>query len=158
MAKEAKTNVMRVLDSKKIYYKHYAYDHSLVNGAQVANALGQDAASVFKTLVTVGKTGVHYVFMVPVEEELDLKKAAKAVGEKSVEMILQKTLLPLTGYVHGGCSPIGMKKQFPTTIHETARQLDTIFFSAGKVGHQVAVCPEDLLRIVPLQFADIIKE
>lgn len=112
--KELKTNVMRVLDSKKLAYNHYAYDNSTVNGVEVARLLGQDPDRVFKTLVTRGKSGGFFVFMVPVAEELDLKKAARACGEKAVEMLPQKELLPRTGYVHGGCSPIGMKKQFPT--------------------------------------------
>lgn len=155
--KEVKTNVMRVLDSKKIPYNHYTYDNTIVNGAQVAAALGQEPGCVFKTLVTVGKSGEHYVFMVPVEEELDLKKAAKATGEKSIEMIAQKQLLPLTGYIHGGCSPIGMKKVFKTTADITALDYDTIVFSAGKVGFQVEVAPKDLEKIVPMSFADIVK-
>lgn len=155
--KEVKTNVMRVLDSKKIPYNHYTYDNTIVNGAQVAVALGQEPGCVFKTLVTVGKSGEHYVFMVPVEEELDLKKAAKATGEKSIEMIAQKQLLPLTGYIHGGCSPIGMKKVFKTTADITALDYDTIVFSAGKVGFQVEVAPKDLEKIVPMSFADIVK-
>lgn len=155
--KEVKTNVMRVLDSKKIPYKHYTYDNTIVNGAQVAAELGKEAGCVFKTLVTVGKSGEHYVFMVPVEEELDLKKAAKAAGEKSIEMIAQKQLLPLTGYIHGGCSPIGMKKVFKTTAHISALDFDTIIFSAGKVGFQVEVAPHDLENVIPLGFADIIK-
>ena len=123
--KELKTNVMRVLDSKKLAYNHYTYDNSTVNGVEVAQLLGQDPDRVFKTLVTRGKSGGFFVFMVPVAEELDLKKAARACGEKAVEMLPQKELLPRTGYVHGGCSPIGMKKQFPTYIHQTAADYDT---------------------------------
>ena len=123
--KELKTNVMRVLDSKKLAYNHYTYDNSTVNGVEVAQLLGQEPDRVFKTLVTRGKSGGFFVFMVPVAEELDLKKAARACGEKAVEMLPQKELLPRTGYVHGGCSPIGMKKQFPTYIHQTAAEYDT---------------------------------
>ena len=111
---------------------------------------------MFKTLVTQGKSGQHYVFVVPVEEELDLKKAAVAAGEKAVSMIKQKELLPLTGYVHGGCSPIGMKKQFPTFIHETAGEYGEIFVSAGKVGYQVELSPKDLAETAGCRFADIV--
>lgn len=118
-------------------------------------ALNEDPEVVFKTLVTVGKTGNHYVFLVPVEKELNLKKAAAAVGEKNIEMIKSKELLPLTGYIHGGCSPIGMKKQFRTVIHESASILEKIFFSGGKIGFQVEVCVEDLKKVLKFDFADI---
>ena len=133
---EDKTNVMRILDQKKIEYKEHTYlNTGAIGGQEVAEALGEDANRVFKTLVTVGKTGNHYVFLVPVNKELNLKKAAKAVNEKKIEMIKSKELLPLTGYIHGGCSPIGMKKFFKTTIHSTAENYDTIMFSAGKIGY-----------------------
>jgi len=161
---DEKTNVMRVLDQKKIAYRHYCYIHEtdengepVTNGVEVARLLGEDVRKVFKTLVTVGKTGQHYVFMIPVAEELDLKKAAQAVSEKSIVMIPQKELLPLTGYIHGGCSPIGMKKTFPTVVHESAAGFDTVVFSAGKVGYQVEVSPDDLKKVVRYQFADVIK-
>ena len=135
---DEKTNVMRILDQKKVKYTEYTYlNTDAVGGQEVAEVLGEDANKVFKTLVTVGKTGNHYVFLVPVNKELNLKKAAKAVGEKKVEMIKSKELLPLTGYIHGGCSPIGMKKFFKTTIHESAKDFDTIMFSGGKIGYQV---------------------
>ena len=152
-----KTNVMRVLDQKKIKYTPYDYsDIGTTVGTEVAAALGQDEERVFKTLVTIAdKSKKYYVFVIPVAEELDLKKAAKAVGEKSVEMIKQKELLPLTGYIHGGCSPIGMKKFFTTTIHETAKDFPTIFFSAGKVGYQVEVAPDDLSKVIRYQTADL---
>ena len=159
---EEKTNVMRVLDQKKIGYRHYCYIHAggdkgpVTNGVEIAALLGEDVGRVFKTLVTVGKSGQHYVFMIPVAEELDLKKAAAAVSEKSIAMIPQKELLPLTGYVHGGCSPIGMKKVFPTTLHESAQLFDTIIFSAGKVGYQVELPAKDLEKIVRLKYADVI--
>lgn len=153
--KELKTNVMRVLDSKKLAYNHYAYDNSTVNGVEVARLLGQDLERVFKTLVTRGKSGGFFVFMVPVAEELDLKKAARACGEKAVEMLPQKELLPRTGYVHGGCSPIGMKKRFPTFVDETAQLFDTIHFSGGKVGCQIRMNPDDLARLIPFQYADL---
>ena len=153
-----KTNVMRVLSQKKINYKEYYYgDTDAVGGVEVAEALGEDVRRVFKTLVTVGKTKQHYVFMIPVAEELDLKKAAKAAGEKSVAMIKQKDLLPLTGYVHGGCSPVGMKKHFTTFIHETAPTFDTVFVSAGRVGFQVELAPADLISVAGIKTADIVS-
>jgi Cys-tRNA(Pro)/Cys-tRNA(Cys) deacylase len=153
-----KTNAMRKLASMKIAFKeHYYADTGAIAGADVARALGEDPARVFKTLVTVGKTGAHYVFLVPVEEELDLKKAASAVGEKSVEMIKSKELLPLTGYIHGGCSPIGMKKFFRTVVHATAENFPTIYFSGGKIGLQIELPPETLARVIPFEYADIIR-
>lgn len=159
MAKEDKTNVMRVLDGKKISYKSHMYEpNARLSGEEIAGILGEDADKVFKTLVTQGKTGQYYVFVIPVKEELDLKKAAKAVSEKSVSMIPQKELLPLTGYVHGGCSPIGMKKSFPTVIHESASTYEDIFFSAGKVGYQVEVSVKDIEKVVRYTFADICSE
>lgn len=155
-----KTNVMRVLDQKKLSYKPYEYETGggAPSGVEVADMLGQDPAQVFKTLVTVGKTGTNYVFMVPVAEELDLKKAAKAVGEKSIEMIKSKDLLALTGYVHGGCSPIGMKKPLKTVIHKTAQDFDTIIFSAGKIGYQVELPAGDLAKLINCRMEDIICE
>ncbi len=153
------TNVMRILDKKKISYTPYCYEKTgETNGEKVAAILGQDPDRVFKTLVTVAKSGANYVFVIPVNRELDLKKAAKAVGEKSVEMLKAKELFPLTGYVHGGCSPIGMKKFFRTTLHETARDCGHIYFSAGKVGYQVEVAPEDLTKVIRFGYADVVKE
>ena len=152
-----KTNVMRIFDQKKLEYKpHFYGDTGAVSGVDVANALGEEPHSVFKTLVTVGKSKKNYVFMIPVCEELDLKKAAKAVGEKSIEMIKSKELLPLTGYIHGGCSPVGMKKLFTTTIHSTVENFERIFFSGGKIGCQVETTLENLKKIVPVRIADII--
>lgn len=152
-----KTNVMRVLDKKKVAYTPYDYTASSTTvGTEVAAVLGQDPDRVFKTLVTVGKSAAHYVFVIPVNRELDLKKAAKAVGEKSIEMIKQRELLPLTGYIHGGCSPIGMKKFFTTTIHETAKGYETIFFSAGKIGYQVEVAVKDLAQVIRYSTADVV--
>ena len=152
-----KTNVMRILDQKKIPYKSYYYKTDVaISGTEVAEAIGEDENHVFKTLVTVGSSKNYFVFMVPVKHELDLKKAAKAVGEKSIAMIKSKELLPLTGYVHGGCSPIGMKKQFVTTIHETAKDFDTIIFSAGKIGYQVELSLEELSKVVRINTHDII--
>jgi Cys-tRNA(Pro)/Cys-tRNA(Cys) deacylase len=154
-----KTNAMRKLDALKIEYGQHTYvDTDAISGVEVAAVLGQDPGQCFKTLVTVGKTGQHYVYMVPVAEELDLKKAAKAVGEKSIEMIKSKELLPLTGYIHGGCSPIGMKKFFKTTIHETAADYETIFFSGGRIGFQIELGTDDLAKVIEFQLADIIKE
>ena len=148
--KEEKTNVMRILDQRGIPYTPHTYDHEngAVDGVTVARSLGQDPERVFKTLVTRGASGGYYVFDIPVADTLDLKKAAKAVGEKSIAMLHSRDLLPLTGYVHGGCSPIGMKKQFPTVFHETAEILDTIMVSAGKIGFQVELSPADLIELV----------
>ncbi len=151
-----KTNVMRVLEQKKISYQSHSYaDTGAVGGEEVAAALGQNPDQVFKTLVTVGKSGANYVFVIPVNRELNLKKAAKAVGEKSVQMIKQRELFPLTGYVHGGCSPIGMKKFFRTTFHSTAADFETIFFSAGKIGYQVEVPFVELKKAVRYELADL---
>ena len=157
MKKEEKTNVMRLLDGKKISYESHTYEPDpTMSGEGIAGILGEDAAKVFKTLVARGKSGAYYVFVVPVEAELDLKKAARASGEKAISMIKQKELLPLTGYVHGGCSPIGMKKQFQTFIHETAAQHDKVFVSAGKVGFQIELSPDDLISVVGCKLADIV--
>ncbi|MGN0311462.1 MAG: Cys-tRNA(Pro) deacylase [Lachnospiraceae bacterium] len=154
---EEKTNVMRLLEQKKIPYQAHCYvETGAVNGMEVASILGQDPEQVFKTLVTVGKTGNHYVFVIPVKDELDLKKAASVAGEKNIEMLKAKDLLGLTGYVHGGCSPIGMKKVFPTVVHETAKNYDTIIFSGGKIGYQVQVSLEDLGKIIRINTADIV--
>ena len=157
MKNNDKTNVMRVLDAKKISYESHSYDaDATMTGEEIAGVLGEPAEKVFKTLVTQGKTGAYYVFVVPVVEELDLKKAAKAAGEKSIAMIKQKDLLGLTGYVHGGCSPIGMKKQFPTFIHETATGYDKVFVSAGKVGFQIELAPADLINVANIKPADLV--
>ena len=157
--KEEKTNVMRTLDQKKIPYTAFSYDpNGPIDGVSVAAETGLDAASVFKTLVTKGASGAYYVFDIPVAENLDLKKAAKAVGEKSVAMLPQKELLPLTGYVHGGCSPVGMKKQFPTVFHETAESLPQVAVSAGKIGYQVVCDPKDLMALLRAAAADLIVE
>ena len=153
-----KTNVMRLLEQKKIKFNSYCYeDTGAVNGMEVAKVLGQDYHKVFKTLVTVAKSKKNYVFVIPVNDELDLKKAAKAVGEKAVEMLKQKELLPLTGYIHGGCSPVGMKKQFKTVIDASATNFDYIYVSAGKVGMQIKINPNDLIKAVNGVFEDISK-
>ena len=156
--KEEKTNVMRILEAKKIAYDEFTYDRDKISAVEVAASLGQDVASVFKTLVTIGKSKEHYVFMIPGEAELDLKKAAKAAGEKSLEMIPQKELLPLTGYIHGGCSPIGMKKLFKTFIDNNAMDFEKICFSGGKVGHQVQLPLASLQKVIRIETADVIKE
>ena len=156
---EEKTNVMRLLTQKKIKFQSYHLDISeALSGVEMAAMLKQNPAQVFKTLVTVGKTKTNYVFVIPVAEELDLKKAAKCVGEKSIEMIKSKELLPLTGYVHGGCSPIGMKKALKTTVHESAKDFDSIIFSAGKIGYQVQVNVKDLEKVIRLGYGDVIKD
>ena len=157
MKNDIKTNVMRVLDSKKVKYSSHTYEpDATLRGEEIAAILGEDVEKVFKTLVTVSKSGKNYVFVVPVNAELDLKKAASAAGEKAISMIKQKELLSLTGYVHGGCSPIGLKKMYPTFVHITAKEYDTIFVSAGRVGTQVELSPVDLANTVKLEFADII--
>ena len=156
--KDEKTNVMRILDQKKVPYTPHTYPHEegvAVDGVTVAKSMGQDPEAVFKTLVARGASNALYVFDIPVADSLDLKKAARAVGEKSVAMLHQKELLPLTGYVHGGCSPIGMKKQYPTVFHETAEILDTITVSAGKIGYQVELSPADLIALVGGTTADL---
>ncbi len=154
-----KTNVMRILDSAKISYRAYDYSKSgAVSGKDVAKHLGQDPNRVFKTLVTQAKSKEYYVFMIPVNCELDLKKAAKSVNEKSLEMIPQKELLKVTGYIHGGCSPIGMKKCFKLTLHKSAEKMENIIFSAGKVGYQVELSPLCLKKITPFEYYDLTKQ
>ena len=153
---ETKTNVMRLLDSMKLPYQSHSYPADpTMSGVDVAAAVGIPAERVYKTLVTVGKSGRNYVFVIPVALELNLKKAAQASGEKSVEMVKAKVLLPLTGYIHGGCSPIGMKKLFPTYVDASAAPLETLCFSAGKVGYQVEMAPALLAQAVPCQFAEL---
>ena len=154
---EVKTNVMRLLEQNKVPYTAHSYPHGkeAVDGVTVAQLTGMDPATVFKTLVAVGASKKNYVFVIPVAKELDLKKAAKAVGEKSIAMIHVSEITPLTGYVRGGCSPIGMKKQFATVIDETAELFDTIYFSAGRIGAQVEVSPTDLAGMIDLKQADL---
>lgn len=157
---EQKTNVMRLLDQKKIKYTAREYPHSdaPVDGVTAAALMGQDPARVFKTLVARGASKKIYVFDIPAAAELDLKKAAKAVGEKSIAMVHVSEITALTGYVRGGCSPVGMKKQYPTVFHETAAGLDTVIVSAGRIGFQVELAPADLLGLVRGAYADIITE
>lgn len=156
MAKEEKTNVMRVLTQKKVEYVGHTYEQDAsLTGAEIAAKMGENPDAVFKTLVTQGKSKNYYVFVIPVEKELDLKKAAKAVGEKSIEMLPLKELLPLTGYVHGGCSPIGMKKFFTTTFDESLNNLKRVYFSGGKVGFQVEVAVKDIEKVIGYNTAEV---
>ena len=151
-----KTNVMRILDQKKINYKQHTYVNTeAISGLDVANVLNQNPNQVFKTLVTESSNKINYVFVVPVSKELNLKKAAKCVNEKSIEMIKSKDLLPLTGYIHGGCSPIGMKKQFKTIIDKSAQEYETIIFSGGKIGYQVELTLQDLTQVINYELLDI---
>lgn len=151
-----KTNVMRLLEQKKIPYEtRFLENAESLTGVEIALKLEENPKQSFKTLVTEGKTKNHYVFVIPVDASLDLKKAAKIVSEKSIDMIKQKELLPLTGYVHGGCSPIGMKKSFVTVIDESAKDFEEIYFSAGKIGCQVKVRVEDISKLIRVSFADL---
>lgn len=151
-----KTNVMRILSQKGIAFTAHEYDNTMTDGETIAHLLNEAPESVFKTLVTVANTGEHYVFVIPVCCTLDLKKAATAAGVKNIAMIKQKELLPLTGYIHGGCSPIGMKKPFPTFVEESAILCDKIYFSAGKVGFQVHVTPDDLIQLIGAEYRDLV--
>lgn len=151
-----KTNVMRILTQKGIEFTAHEYDNSMTDGETIAQILQEPAESVFKTLVTVANTGEHFVFVIPVCCTLDLKKAATAAGVKNIAMIKQKELLPLTGYIHGGCSPIGMRKPFPTFVEESATLCDKIYFSAGKVGYQVQVAPNDLVELIGAEYKDLV--
>ena len=150
-----KTNVMRVLDKEKIAYEPFSYSPELTEGVKIAEVLGEDPACVFKTLVTESGDKEHFVFVIPVAETLDLKAAARAVGAKSVSMLHQQELLTLTGYIHGGCSPVGMKKKFKTVIDASAKGLELFYVSAGKIGFQVKVSPEKLANFIGADFADL---
>lgn len=152
-----KTNTMRILDQKKINYKIHTYENA-ISGIEVADTLNEDYDKVFKTLVTVSNNKINYVFLVPVNRELDLKKAAKSVNEKSIEMLKSANLLPLTGYIHGGCSPIGMKKQFKTIIDISSSNKDKIFISGGKIGYQIEIELNDLRKSIDFELQDITKE
>ncbi|MCI5869050.1 MAG: Cys-tRNA(Pro) deacylase [Dorea sp.] len=156
--KEVKTNAMRMLDRQKIPYTYEEYEcDEFTDGIQVADQLGYDHKVVYKTLVTIGKTGAHYVFVIPIEEEIDFKKAAKVVGEKSLEMLHLKELTKVTGYVRGGCTAIGMKKQFPTVIQQDAEELEKMYVSGGKLGMQIQLKPQDLKKATNAKFADVIR-
>ena len=156
--KEIKTNAMRILDRMKISYTYETYEcDEFTDGIQVADKLNLDHRQVFKTLVPTGKTGNHYVFVIPIEDEIDFKKAAKAVGEKSLEMLHLKDLTKVTGYVRGGCTSIGMKKNFPTVIQESARNFDEIYVSGGKLGMQIKLAPADLKKAANAEFGDVVR-
>lgn len=151
-----KTNALRIIERLKIPHRAHVYEATAANtGEEIAAMLGQDPQRVFKTLVASGKSGKHYVFVIPVGKSLDLKKSAKAAGEKSIEMLKQKDLLPLTGYVHGGCSPIGMKKFFTTAVDVSAQGRESIIFSGGRIGLQLEMSPEDLAKAIRFNYADI---
>lgn len=157
MSKEIKTNAMRILDKNKIAYEVKTYEcDEFIDGIHIADQLGQPYARMFKTLVTVGKSKNYFVFVIPVDKELNLKAAAKAVGEKNVEMIHVKDINAVTGYIRGGCTPVGMKKQYPTVIHESASAFDTITISGGRIGSQIILNPQDLIKVTRGRFADII--
>ena len=157
--KELKTNAMRMLDRMKIPYEYETYEcEDFTDGIETADKLGYDHALVYKTLVTTGKSGEHYVFVIPIEAEIDFKKAAKAVGEKSLEMLHLKNLTKVTGYVLGGCTAIGMKKQFPTVIQKDAEELTQMHVSGGKLGMQLKLAPADLKKAAKAQFADVIRD
>ena len=160
MKKEVKTNVMRILEKEKVPYeaRYYPHGKDAVDGVTVAELTGQNLDQVFKTLVTVSNKKEYFVFVIPVAKELDLKKAAKSVGAKSVEMIHVKDINKITGYIRGGCSPVGMKKKYITTYHETAQYQAEIMVSGGKIGTQIACKPDDLIRVTDGQYADICKD
>lgn len=156
MGKEQKTNAMRILDKNKVNYTVNLYDCSeFIDAVTVADTLGQPYESSFKTLVAVGKSGGHFVFVIPIAAELDLKAAARAVGEKAVELIHVKDIAPLTGYVRGGCTPIGMKKAFPTVFHSTLTDFATVIISGGRIGAQILLAPADLIQVTGGKTADI---
>lgn len=159
MGKEVKTNAMRILDRNKIPYQLNVYEcEEFIDGVHIADQLGQDYAISFKTLVMVGRSRQYYVFVIPVDREVDMKKAAKAVGEKSLEMVHVKDINKVTGYIRGGCTPIGMKKNYPTIIHESAKKLDEMIVSGGRLGTQIFLAPEDLRKVTGGEFADIVAE
>ena len=159
MAKEAKTNAMRMLDRQKVKYETLAYEcDEFIDGVHVADLNGDPYDQSFKTLVTVGKSGQHYVFVIPIDKEIDFKKAAKIVGEKSIEMIHVKDINAITGYIRGGCTPLGMKKLFPTVIQESAKEFDEIIISGGKIGMQIEMDPKTLMDLIHVQAGDITKE
>jgi len=155
--KDVKTNAMRILDRNRVSYKVNTYEcGEFIDGVHIADMLGQAYESSFKTLVTVGKSGGYFVFAIPVDKELDLKKAAKSVGEKSVELIHVKDINKVTGYIRGGCTPLGMKKQYPTVVDETAELFDEIIISGGRIGSQIMIAPDDLIKVTGGKFEDIV--
>lgn len=157
MGKEIKTNAMRILDRNKISYRMNLYEcEEFIDGVHIADLLGQDYAMSFKTLVMVGKSRQYYVFAIPIDKEVDMKKAAKVVGEKSLEMVHVKDINQVTGYIRGGCTPIGMKKNYPTVVHESARELSEIIISGGRLGAQIFLAPDDLVKVTHARYADVI--
>lgn len=157
MGKEVKTNAMRILDRNKISYRINLYEcEEFIDGVHIADLLGQDYAMSFKTLVMVGKSRQYYVFAIPIDKEADMKKAAKVVGEKSLEMVHVKDINQVTGYIRGGCTPIGMKKNYPTVVHESARELSEIIISGGRLGTQIFLAPDDLVKVTHGKYADVI--
>ena len=159
MGKEIKTNAMRMLERQKISYRMNEYEcDEFIDGVTIADQLGQSYDMSFKTIVTIGKSKQYYVFALPVDKELDLKKAAKVVGEKNLELLPVKDINKVTGYIRGGCTPIGMKKLYPTVIHESAKELEEMIVSGGRIGQQMILAPEDLRKATNGQFADIIAE
>ena len=159
MGKEIKTNAMRMLERQKISYRMNEYEcDEFIDGVTIADQLGHSYDMSFKTIVTIGKSKQYYVFALPVDKELDLKKAAKVVGEKNLELLPVKDINKVTGYIRGGCTPIGMKKLFPTVIHESAKELEEMIVSGGRIGQQMILAPEDLRKATNGQFADIIAE
>ncbi len=157
--KEAKTNAIRILETMKISYEACTYEcDEFIDAAQIADKLGMEHTSIYKTITTVGKSGGYYVFVVPIDDEIDFKKAAKAAGEKSIEMLHLKDLTKVTGYIRGGCTAIGMKKQYPTFIHESAKEQEKITVSGGRLGLQITLAPDDLCKAVHAVFADIVKQ
>lgn len=159
MAKEIKTNAMRILDKNKVAYQVNLYEcEEFIDGVHIADMLGQEYARSFKTLVMVGKSKQYYVFAIPIDKEVDMKKAAKVVGEKSLEMVHVKDINQVTGYIRGGCTPIGMKKNYPTILHESAREFSEIIISGGKLGTQIFLAPDDLLKVTRGSYADVTAE
>lgn len=159
MGKEVKTNAMRILDKQKISYKLNLYEcEEFVDGIHIADQLNQDYAMTFKTLVMLGKSRQYYVFVIPIHREVDMKKAAKVVGEKSLEMVHVKDINQVTGYIRGGCTPIGMKKNYPTVVHESAKELEEMIISGGRLGTQIFLAPDDLLKVTGGKYADIVAE
>ena len=159
MAKEIKTNAMRILDKNKVSYKVNLYEcDEFIDGVHIADQLGQEYAMSFKTLVMIGKSRQYYVFAIPIDKEVDMKKAAKVVGEKSLEMVPVKDINQVTGYIRGGCTPIGMKKNYPTVLHESAKEFSEIIISGGKLGTQIFLAPDDLIKVTRGKYADVIAQ
>lgn len=157
MGKEVKTNAMRILDKNKISYRVNLYEcEEFIDGVHIADMLGQEYSMTFKTLVMVGKSRQYYVFAIPIDKEVDMKKAAKVVGEKSLEMVHVKDINQVTGYIRGGCTPIGMKKNYPTVIHESAKELKEMIISGGRLGTQIFLAPDDLIKVTRGTYADVI--